>query len=681
MASSSFEEVGTEEPESFSEETTGWEALPAAVQRKLSENGAPVSASLLWNMFLSEDDIASFIEDAGFTSGSVEWFRYSELLFDLWQGAQYKASLAARTRSVRLAAHYGYPPGLELRVQQGVVMTHETLSASSAVKRHLHWPCRLVKRRALARNEGGRAQAEADELQRWRSKLAGVLRQGNFPICSQAMYVTNTDRILETAAGNTRASTLRQRIREWTKFSAWVFAVKGLYYSPEPAVLIDYLEELYMQPCARTKLKSVLASVALVEKAGGVSPDVRLSNSRAVLATVDTRSAELEQGAPETRRAPPLPLIMIASLELAVMDKQLQRYWRAFAWVRLFKVWTSSRTDDLLGVLPSSMHLGARGLKGVFDRTKTSGAGRKVRWLPFFISTHAWIIEPDWLETGFQIWSSDGFSFERDYLVPRPSEDFSSCRPVVAAYPDQATLAKHLCTRLRAPVFKDSSWHRSEFDLFTDVEWLTLLTEHSERNFTSSVASAAGVDRERKAYLGRWHVVESSDEYVRTAWQVVTQLQRLVVVTVCKASSELVDFGLDALDERMQEREASKASRELLQSTWTMPPEWSSWRREFLDAPPQQEVIPPEPARQSAETCFAYFVTVLGKRRLRRLHRRSGCGTQPDKVQCVEYFESLKGVQYDSECRHCFPSEKEPPEEEASSISSSTDSGSSDSSE
>ncbi|OLP75579.1 hypothetical protein AK812_SmicGene44606, partial [Symbiodinium microadriaticum] len=110
MASSSFEEVGTEEPESFSEETTGWEALPAAVQRKLSENGAPVSASLLWNMFLSEDDIASFIEDAGFTSGSVEWFRYSELLFDLWQGAQYKASLAARTRSVRLAAHYGYPP-------------------------------------------------------------------------------------------------------------------------------------------------------------------------------------------------------------------------------------------------------------------------------------------------------------------------------------------------------------------------------------------------------------------------------------------------------------------------------------------------------------------------------------------------------------------------------------------
>ena len=178
------------------------------------------------------------------------------------------------------------------------------------------------------------------------------------------MFVANSDRLLETAAGNTRASTLRQRIREWLKFSAWCFAVKGVYYDPNPGVLVDYLEELYLQPCARTKLKAVLSAVSLVEKAGAVPSENRLSLSRSVLVTVDTRTAELEQGAPETRRAAPLPLIMVASLELAVMDSSLPRYWRAFAWVRLFKVWTSSRTDDLLGVLPSSMHLGSRGLKG-----------------------------------------------------------------------------------------------------------------------------------------------------------------------------------------------------------------------------------------------------------------------------------------------------------------------------
>ena len=75
--------------------------------------------------------------------------------------------------------------------------------------------------------------------------------------------------------------------------------------------------------------------------------------------------------------------------------------------------------------------------------------------------------------------------------------------------------------------------------MFLDPAWLALLSERSERNFTSSIASAAGVDRERKAYLGRWHVVEASDEYVRTAWQVVTSLQKLIVQTLCESSAEL----------------------------------------------------------------------------------------------------------------------------------------------
>ena len=658
-----------------------WEALPDVVRRKLCQDGKPLTPVLLWNMFMSDDEVCSFVESAGFVAVSVEWLRYSHVLCELWREAEHRAYLATRGLSSQLGAHCRAASGMQVQPPVAVVMTQETLLASAAVKRQLHWPCRLAKRRALARNEGGRAQAEADELQRWRYKLAGILRQCGFPICQQAMFVANSDRLLETAAGNTRASTLRQRIREWLKFSAWCFAVKGVYYDPNPGVLVDYLEELYLQPCARTKLKAVLSAVSLVEKAGAVPSENRLSLSRSALVTVDTRTAELEQGAPETRRAAPLPLIMVASLELAVMDSSLPRYWRAFAWVRLFKVWTSSRTDDLLGVLPSSMHLGSRGLKGVFDRTKTSGAGRRVRWLPFFISRGAWVVEQEWLETGFAIWASDGFSFERDYLVPRPSENFDSCRPILASYPDQATLSKRLCMMLKVPVLRDAVWHRSEMLLFLDMDWLTLLSEHSERNFTSSVASAAGVDRERRAYLGRWHVVEASDEYLRTAWQVVTGLQRLVVATLCQASSDLVDFGLDALDQRLQDRGVPKENRDLLQGSWAMPPEWAAWRREFLDSAPVQEAAPPVPVRPPPEPGFAYFVTVLGKRRLRRLHRRSGCGTQPEKVQCVEFFESLKGVQFDSECRHCFPSERDPPEEEASSLSSSTDSSSSESSE
>ena len=196
----------------------GWEALPDVVRRKLCLDGKPLYPALLWNMFMSDDEVCNFIESAGFVAGSVEWLRYSHVLCELWREAEHRASLAARGLSTQLGAHCSASSGLQLQPPVAVVMTRETLLASAAVKRQLHWPCRLAKRRALARNEGGRAQAEADELQRWRYKLAGILRQCGFPICQQAMYVANSDRLLETAAGNARASTLytaeNQRVAE-----------------------------------------------------------------------------------------------------------------------------------------------------------------------------------------------------------------------------------------------------------------------------------------------------------------------------------------------------------------------------------------------------------------------------------------------------------------------------------
>ena len=569
-ASEAEEERG--ESQQGSDQAATWSLLPSLLQRKLSSEHAPPPDDLFWNMFMSEDEIGSFVESVGYMSGSMEWFRCTQLMAELWKAAEVRASSASRSRFLRLSRNHAASSKLVVSVPSAVLGSEEALKASSAVKRQLHWPCRLAKKRALAKNEGGRAKVEAEELQRWRTKLASLLKECSFPVCAQAHFMTNCDRILETAAGTTRAGTLRQRIREWYKFSAWCMALKGKAYDADPAVLVDYLEELYLQPCARTKLKSVLAAVALVEKAGAVDSRDRLSYNRIVLSTVDTRTAE-----------PPMPLSIIASLELAVMDGQLPRYWRAYAWVRLFKVWTSSRTDDLLGVLPGSMRLGLRGLRGVFDRTKTSGPGRRVRWLPFFVSFHCWVVCSDWLETGFKIWTSDGFSFERDYLVPRPSASFTSCRPVMASYPEQATLAKLLYAKLKVPRMVEDRWQLSEDDMFLDPAWLALLSEHSERNFTSSIASAAGVDRERKAYLGRWHVVEASDEYVRTAWQVVTSLQKLIVQTLCESSAELANFALDALDARFQSKGGSKEARDLLVSSWTMPAEWAAWRRSRLD--------------------------------------------------------------------------------------------------
>ena len=69
-------------------------------------------------------------------------------------------------------------------------------------------------------------QAEAKELQRWRTALAAMLKKADMPICT-VMYMANPDKVLELPAGNLRPSTLRQRIKKWRKFLAWCMVLTG----------------------------------------------------------------------------------------------------------------------------------------------------------------------------------------------------------------------------------------------------------------------------------------------------------------------------------------------------------------------------------------------------------------------------------------------------------------------
>eukprot|EP00974_Lingulodinium_polyedra_P038625 3701058-Lingulodinium_polyedra.AAC.1 len=57
-----------------------------------------------------------------------------------------------------------------------------------------------------------------------------------------------------------------------------------------------------------------------------------------------------------------------------------------------------------------------RGLQGLLDRTKTSGPGRRVRWLPIFVSKLAYYAVPGWLEAGYELWGHEPFAYDWDYL-------------------------------------------------------------------------------------------------------------------------------------------------------------------------------------------------------------------------------------------------------------------------
>ena len=641
---------------------SSWSDLPKKVRFAFSAAGDPPPDHVLASLFSTADDLNLLIETWGFTMGSPEWLLVHDILSKYQQDAN---AGAARTWKRRALAGVAFHGTLEKPCSEklpSLAPTKEWLLEKSGAKRRLlRWPNRRSKKLALATTDLTRAKAEADELTRWRMRLVKVLKDCRMPVCNQALFAADPDRVLQSTAGCVRASTLRSRIREWCKFSLWCLALHDEHFPAHMGVLVDYIEELRDEPCSRTRLRSVLSAVAFIEKAGGIDKADHFSNHHLVLNLVNVRTAELEVDAPAVRRAVPCPLLLVIAWELAVCDEDFPKYMRAFAWTRLFKFWSSSRSGDLEGASFDDMIMTAEGLRGFFDRTKTSGAGKKNRFLPFFIAADAWLARKNWLAVGFAIWKGPEFGFERDYMIPRPTRHFNACKAVMASYSDVCSLAKRLLRLLRKPVLRSDDWVSSEEFLISSDSLLRVFSEHSERASMATLATWAGVDRERKEYLGRWKIVESSDVYVRSAWFVVTTLQRFLVRS-CTSMKELLSLGIGEIQERLKsfglEDALALAGAEQLQ----MPREWALWRgRAFLGQQPidLQRLSTPEVLQERGpERESRFFISVLGKRKLRRLHRSGACCTRPERVACCEFYDVLEGVPYDVECKHCFRPER-----------------------
>ncbi|CAE7733651.1 HET-E1 [Symbiodinium sp. CCMP2592] len=552
--------MGDEEPQEEADSSLSWQDLPECVKKALDQESRQPSPEILSNLFSDDSDIKDFVESLGLTMGSAEWFSACEILEKVCADVSPAADRVVRTRAVQgqlaqTSSSISAGPQQQLEVSTGWLQTR------AGAKRSLTaWPCRLAKKLALAKHDRARADAEAAELRRWRQALAKELKRAGMPVCSMASYALDSQAVLEASAGTLRASTLRRHVREWSKFSAWFFAVEGTVFPTHLGILMNYVEELAQEPCARTRLQSVLSAVIFFERVGGVKVEASISSHVLVRNLVRVRTAELEAGAPPTKQAPALALIMVMSLEAVVVNSAHKKFVRAYAWARLLKLWTSSRANDLQGILPEQMTMSSQGLRGVFDRTKTSGADKRIRWLPFFVCKDAWLLRSDWLAAGYEIWASDGFAFSRDYLVPRPTKGLTSCLPVMASYVDMSTMSKQLLWELKRPELTEAGSVRlTDVALFEDP-------------------SVVGLD------------------------DLFQALQRAGV------ESSVRDRALDLL--------------------------------------------------RPLEGLLRSRIHASSLEKLRRLHRVGGCGSTPESVANCELFESLEGVSYDWQCKHCFKPEQ-----------------------
>ena len=100
----------------------------------------------------------------------------------------------------------------------------------------------------------------------------------------------------------------------------------------------------------------------------------------------------------------------------------------------------------------------------------------------------------------------------------------------MAEYADSAGLSVQLLRRLCVPRRQGSKWLQSENPLLLCDAAAVFWKEHSERNWFNSLLAAIEVSKELRDYVGRRHV-SSSDEYARTAQQVVVSLQESLLTT------------------------------------------------------------------------------------------------------------------------------------------------------
>ena len=655
-----------------------WLRLPQSLRCSLGPAGSFPDCEVLDAICLDDADRRQFLADFAADAGELS------LLVSVLKALQDKVQLLAEQKRKRRANLHPSLQYLSLlkRPRAELVAPVESLQwllRHSGAQRAVRAIGRPRLRGAI---EGrSRADLEDSQLARWRGKVASILLEASVPALL-AVDADDAGKLAVRLCGTARASTLKKHVQMWFRYTKWLAAAYNVIWPSQVAMVLDFLEELAAQPCGATVPYAFLCTLSFMERLGGYGSEEKLATNTAVQACANQLQMQLEMGAAPPKKARPQPLLLLIALELFVVFSNAPRYWRAFAWVKLLKFWTSSRTDDLAGLLPASLTLDTWGLSGTLQRTKTSGPGKKVKWLPIFVDAAASFSGVDWLTTGFRIWKSADMDFPRDYFLPLPSADWECCRACIADYTAFCTLSKGLYQQLMLPAWRHSAWHLTEGHLLISHSAGRAWSEHSERCWMATVAALLNIPREKREFLGRWRVACCSDEYLRSARSIVRQLQRDIVAGVLgDLSGEVKSIGLSDLELHLRQagepESVVKDQLSLLDvGRWSAPPPVESFEAPGGAALPAKESDNESAASLSSEEEYKYFVCITKNRRYRRLHRWNGCGSKPGRnIATFEGFSDLKGVQYDAACRHCW---KDGRAEDADNVVSSSSSGSTD---
>ena len=361
-------------------------------------------------------------------------------------------------------------------------------------------------KRALKQEGADQRGVEELETKRWALTIASLIKAARLPAAEIAEGTADPQATWIRLCGNRRARTLRQVARVWLKVTEWLSLAYAEVWPCSCSRIIDYMEERAYAEGGHTMPGSVLSALQLMEAVGGVPPESRLGSSPMLNNVVKSLTKQLASDALPKKSAPLFTVAMVISAELLVVDQGANLVSRVLAFVFLVMIWCALRTDDVLWIDRSRFALSDIGLRGVLMRSKTSGAGRRVRELPIFIVRTASLSGHDWLQVGSDLYLQVAEYFPGVQFLCTPRKDLEG---FTRKYLVSATLMgwmHWLTLQLMVPRRLAGMWQADSEEALIDTELGARWTGHSARHCLPSWAAAIGIEAERRAFVGRWKV-------------------------------------------------------------------------------------------------------------------------------------------------------------------------------
>ena len=342
--------------------------------------------------------------------------------------------------------------------------------------------------------------------------LLEELERIDAPILEKLKLTNNPQRARMALLGKFRPSTVKRYLAYWQGFRRWSTMMLG--GGPCSSMgLVDYLLAREEEGMGATVPLSVSKAVAWMGKVAGHPKDGWIDQDPLVEVVVRDLMRKLETGAPPRKRAPRMISAFIPALEALVVDHQLEPAIRAGAWVKLLKIWASLRFDDIAHLTSEMVRSYEGKFSGLMRRTKTTGAGKRIKELPLHVSHEAWVRHPGWMKEGLvALGMATGGT--HGLLVPAGIGLRSVQREKVMAYPEAVAWSSEVMAAMRC---RDGS-------RMIPSDWERFWTEHSERATMASCLASIGVPKTDRDLLGRWKP-EGSDQYVRSYNTIIGRLQ------------------------------------------------------------------------------------------------------------------------------------------------------------